>query len=101
MKFAQKGPAERPRAGRKTTVYPVTVLMVWLATSPWAAGSARDQCPAEWSGGLPAVNSNVNALNVYNGELVAAGEFGKIDAQDVSRIVKWNGTSMVPAGHGD
>lgn len=46
------------------------------------------------------MNSQVTALTVYNGELIAGGDFTMAGGVPVNSIAKWNGTSWSPLGSG-
>jgi hypothetical protein len=43
---------------------------------------------------------NVNALTIYNGELIAGGEFTLGGGIPVNYIARWNGTSWSALGSG-
>ncbi len=74
------------------------------------AGGETVSGVASWNGvdWEPLVSSNgaigvailplgfVSDLEVYNGELYAAGAFSRAGGQDVSNIAKWNGTDWLP-----
>jgi trimeric autotransporter adhesin len=44
--------------------------------------------------------AHINALAVYNGELIAAGEFETAGGQPAQRIARWNGSAWSPLGSG-
>jgi len=45
-------------------------------------------------------NDIVNALTVYDGDLVAAGDFTLVGEDGISRIARWDGTDWLPFGSG-
>jgi hypothetical protein len=55
---------------------------------------------APLDGGLTGGNGNVNALAVYNGDLIAAGTFDTADGSPVGHIARWDGTAWQPLGAG-
>jgi len=62
-------------------------------------------CIARWNGTkwLPlgeGMNSFVYALAVYNGELIAGGDFWAIGDEGYSQIARWNGSAWQPLGDG-
>ena len=46
------------------------------------------------------MNGQVTALTVYNGELIAGGNFTNAGGVPVNSIAKWNGTAWSPLGSG-
>lgn len=46
------------------------------------------------------MNNTVRAVIVWNGYLIAAGDFTTAGGAPMSRIAKWNGTSWTPLGSG-
>src|SRR5436190_1942674 len=46
------------------------------------------------------MNSDVDALTVYNGNLIAGGFFTTAGGASANRIAQWNGTSWQPLGSG-
>jgi hypothetical protein len=46
------------------------------------------------------MNSTVRAVTVWNGYLIAAGDFTTAGGTPMNRIAKWNGTSWTPLGSG-
>ena len=46
------------------------------------------------------MDSNVYVLGVYNGELIAGGNFITAGGVSANRMAKWNGTSWAPLGSG-
>lgn len=48
----------------------------------------------------PAFVTNVNALAVYNGELVAGGTFTSAGGSPAANIARWNGATWAPLGAG-
>ena len=45
-------------------------------------------------------NGDVNAMVVFNSDLIVAGSFTVAGGQLVNRIARWNGTSWLPLGLG-
>ena len=77
------------------------------------AGSTPASCIAAWNGSawtaLGAGFSNpgfgesigpVNALRVFNGQLIAGGSFSRSGSTVVNAVAAWNGTSWIPLGEG-
>ncbi|MBS1519094.1 MAG: hypothetical protein JSS91_13490 [Bacteroidetes bacterium] len=53
-----------------------------------------------WSGLSYGMNNWVHALTVYNGELIAGGQFTSAGGVSANYIAKWNGISWSPLGEG-
>lgn len=53
-----------------------------------------------WSGLSTGMNDWVHALTVYNGELIAGGQFTSAGGVPANYIAKWNGSSWMPLGTG-
>ncbi len=53
-----------------------------------------------WSSLSTGVNGNVNALVVFNGNIIAAGGFTNAGGVSVNNITMWNGTSWQALGQG-
>ena len=53
-----------------------------------------------WSPLGTGMNNYINALTVYNNELIAGGSFQTAGGVSADRIAKWNGTSWSPLGSG-
>ncbi|MBM3318047.1 MAG: hypothetical protein FJY75_09375, partial [Candidatus Eisenbacteria bacterium] len=66
-----------------------------------AAGGARDE-ESRWSGefGWPGVNEAVQALALYQGDLIAAGAFHTAGDILVRYIARWDGSRWHPLGAG-
>jgi len=54
----------------------------------------------EWLSPGGGVDNSVNALTVYNNELIAAGDFTTAGTTNANRIAKWNGSVWTPLGSG-
>jgi hypothetical protein len=62
---------------------------------------ALSQCAsAAWAGVGGAPNAGVQAVTIYNGELIAGGIFASIGGVAANRIARWNGVSWQPLGSG-
>ncbi len=55
---------------------------------------------ASWSALGSGFNDTVNALAVYNGDLIAGGSFSASGATTLGRIARWNGSSWVRLNSG-
>jgi trimeric autotransporter adhesin len=53
-----------------------------------------------WVNGYTGMNSYVYALTVYNGELIAGGQFSTAGGVPANGIARWNGASWQPLGSG-
>ena len=53
-----------------------------------------------WSPLGAGTNGNINAVFVYNNELIAGGDFTTAGGQIVNHVAKWNGTNWQPLGLG-
>src|SRR5262245_36473875 len=68
--------------------------------------AASAQCTAQWleaSPGIPGPNGEVDALAIYNGDLIVAGAFtnaGPPLPQPANHIAAWNGTAWTHLGPG-
>jgi trimeric autotransporter adhesin len=62
--------------------------------------AARDPVTGHWQALGGGTNNQVFCLAVYNGELIAGGEFTQADGQSASYIARWNGTSWQSLGIG-
>ncbi len=49
---------------------------------------------------IGAANNIIWALSVYNGDLIAAGQFTSINGVPAARIARWNGSTWQPLGTG-
>jgi len=68
-------------------------------------GIPAQQQVAQWTGSdwVPigdAFNAPVLALGIFDGTLIAAGEFTRVGSQDAPRIAQWTGASWIPIGAG-
>lgn len=61
-------------------------------------GTAPEQ-GGKWSA-LPGLNQVVNAMTVYNGDLIAGGLFTQAGDVSVNFIARWDGSSWHPLGEG-
>ena len=49
---------------------------------------------------FPPRDTKVSAMTVWNGELVFAGTFDRVNGQPMNSIARWNGSSFAPLGAG-
>jgi hypothetical protein len=82
-----------------------TIIVAVLATAALmlAASPARAQCEFEWKPGvgLAAGTANrVGVLTVYNGNLIAGGDFTEAGGVLVNHIAQWDGNSWSALGSG-
>src|SRR5262249_17139077 len=63
-------------------------------------GSVFQALGSGTSGGVSATPGIVQALAVYNGELIAAGDFTSIGGIAANSIARWNGSVWQPLGLG-
>jgi len=68
---------------------------IWVVVAVRAAGQGYAWYPLG-SG----MNNTVYALTVYNGELIAGGEFSTAGGVTCNRIARWNGSTWQPLGTG-
>jgi len=54
----------------------------------------------EWRGIGVGFNDAVRALTIYNGELIAAGNFTQSAGTTLNGIARWDGTAWMPLGSG-
>lgn len=71
------------------------ILIVFVLLSTVNSSFAQD-----WSGLSYGMDHWVHALTVYNGELIAGGEFTHAGGVPANYIAKWNGYSWSPLGSG-
>jgi trimeric autotransporter adhesin len=86
------------------------LVLAGAFTSP--AGSAPLRDVVRWNGSTyqpigggmtttaPGISGEVNALSVYNGELIAAGTFTVAGGVAANRIARWTGSAWAPLGLG-
>lgn len=72
------------------------IFVILIVISSFASG-ANSQT---WSGLSYGMDHWVHALTVYNGELIAGGQFTNAGGQPANYIAKWNGYSWSPLGSG-
>ena len=96
-------------AVRALTVYNGELIAGGSFTS---AGGVDANCIARWdgsswqplgsgiTGGYYTSSTNVSALTVYNGELIAGGDFNNDGHVDANCIARWDGNSWRPLGSG-
>jgi hypothetical protein len=86
-----------PQAGPAENIGPLPNLR-----AAGAAGGARPECPSRWNDvlGRPGFNGSVNALAVYQNQLVAGGSFTRWGDTIVERIARWDGNNWQPLGTG-
>jgi hypothetical protein len=92
---------------RALTVYNGNLIAAGAFTT---AGGVTCNCIARWNGtawqplgtGMSYYTSlgTVDALTVYNGELIAGGYFTTADGVSCNYIARWNGTAWQPLGTG-
>ncbi|HMQ70454.1 MAG TPA: hypothetical protein PKC58_15870 [Ignavibacteria bacterium] len=70
------------------------ILVISLYSSPQKTFSQ------DWSGLSYGMDNWVHALCVYNGELIAGGQFTHAGGQPANYIARWNGISWSPLGAG-
>lgn len=81
-----------PRAERSSPI---------IAVGQNAVGSPDSDDALWWDGfGLPVLSSVVHAVTVFDGSLIAGGEFVFAGRQRVHHIARWDGTSWAPLGDG-
>ena len=99
--------------GLDNNVYALATYNGKLIAGGWftAAGGKSVNYTAAWNGtdwsslgsGIGTDGSTghvVNALTVYNGQLIVAGVFDKAGGKNALRIAAWNGTGWNPLGAG-
>src|SRR5438477_8623746 len=65
------------------------------------AAAAVAQCPQGWLTPQGYLDNNVRALTVYNGQLIAGGDFLVADnSVHVNHVARWDGASWQPLGSG-
>jgi hypothetical protein len=83
--------------------------LIAAGTFSWAGG-VNAKCIAKWNGNTWTLLSSgfiytgytaqVGALTVYNGKLIAGGQFNLAGGLSANRIAKWDGTNWSPLGSG-
>jgi len=71
-----------------------------LALALLAPALALAECPPKWKPLGSGMNRAVEALTVYNGELIAGGGFTTASGIPCSYIARWDGTYWRPLGSG-
>ena len=91
-------------AGSKIARCSLTVAAVVMLSGGVTATSAiaGEPCVPQWDNtiGQPGMESNVNALAVYKGELIAGGTFITAGGVTANRIARWDGSSWSSLGSG-
>jgi len=72
--------------------FPVFILLLMLFT--------QKTFSQDWSGLSYGMDNWVHAFTVYNGELIAGGQFTSAGGVPANYIAKWNGISWSPLGSG-
>ena len=86
---------EKNRTSYKTGYFTISVFAALFILS--ISQNANSQ---NWSGLSYGMDHWVHALTVYNGELIAGGQFTNAGGQPANYIAKWNGISWSPLGLG-
>lgn len=77
----------------------------YAGQNPWPAISNTHNLAAwdenNWTtGNISAINFGINAIAVYNNELIVGGSFTTINSGGFNRIARWNGSQWLDVGGG-
>ena len=84
----------------KRSVAALAALVTIVAIAPTALAGDEQPCEPAWhpfeSGGQIGVTNQVEAVTVWNGDLIAGGFFATAGGQTVNRIARWDGSAWHP-----
>ncbi len=92
------------RPDSMTSVHPVVLCrLAALLLLTMLAGTVHAQIEDDqwWDGfGRAGTNGRIEALAVYEGDLIAAGNFGYAGGTRATQVAGWNGVRWEPLGEG-
>ena len=89
-----------PRSSNERTRRRASILIIALLTAAAAVLPSASAQEYGWGPLGSGMNSDVYALTVYNGELIAGGNFTTAGGVACNRIARWNGSQWQPLGTG-
>jgi hypothetical protein len=74
----------------------------FLVLTIYGTAQVRGQCQQEWSslGAGTSGGNTVKALQIYDGDLIVAGQFTSAGEQPSNNIARWDGSTWAPLGNG-